>query len=487
MVDIVERLINHKVLALTGSEDIDFTSPTVHFSGNVTISGTGGGESQNLSGLVPYADAISGLDMSGYNITADYFIGNAGSLTGIPSPTDRVPYTGAVSGLDMGAESIQTTGSFVGSLIGNVTGNTTGNLTGNITGNVTGSLVGNVTGSVIGDVTGNLTGDVTGNITGNVTGDVTGDVTGNISGILIQGTSGIFSDISIHDDGIFGLGSPTDLTDAANKAYVDNNYTGSFVGSTGVNIDYAGTVFTFTNTEPGTVGPSGPIGPSGPSGAQGITGDTGSTGDAGPTGDTGSTGAIGPSGPQGIQGISGPTGPQGISGPIGLTGPSGLQGEIGPSGLIGPSGPGATQEFFAPAFAISTTADGYGNALDDNDAMGGAWLNDDGAVWSTFHIPYDFTQIEEANFVVLMNSSNDTWNFDLSIYVAGSGELGNAHNTTDTASTYNITNDIVEYIPFSGLCSNFAARKYVTAKLTNNESSSPSDEGIALGVQIKYS
>jgi len=328
MVDVVERLINHKVLAITGSEDIEFNSPTVHFSGNVTISGTGGGESQNLSGLVPYAGAISGLDMSGHNITADYFIGNAGSLIGIPSPTDRVPYTGAVSGLDMGTKSIQTTGSFVGNIIGNVTGNITGDLTGDVAGNVAGSLVGNVTGSVIGDVTGDVTGNLTGNVSGSVIGNITGDVTGDISGTIIQGTSGIFSDISIHDDGIFGLGSPTNLTDAVNKAYVDNNYTGSFVGSTGVNIDYTGTVFTFTNTEPGTVGPSGPTGPSGPAGV------------------------TGPSGPQGI---SGPTGPQGISGPIGLTGPSGPQGE---QGISGPTGPTTFNAVFSNN-TIDSISDGY--------------------------------------------------------------------------------------------------------------------------------
>lgn len=42
MVDVVERLIKHKVLALTGSEDIEF-STNVHIEGNLTVSGTGAG------------------------------------------------------------------------------------------------------------------------------------------------------------------------------------------------------------------------------------------------------------------------------------------------------------------------------------------------------------------------------------------------------------------------------------------------------------
>lgn len=110
MVDIVQRLINHKVLALTGSEDIDFPT-TVHIGGDLTISGTFPGGDVNLSGLVPY--------------------------------------TGAISDLDMGTHSIVTTGSYVG--------------------------------------------------------------------------SGTFGQLGVGGSMITGIGSPTNLTDAANKAYVDNN------------------------------------------------------------------------------------------------------------------------------------------------------------------------------------------------------------------------------------------------------------------------
>ena len=185
--------------------------------------------------------------------------------------------TGDVTGDVTGNLTGDVTGDVTGNLTGNSTGLHTGDVTGNLTGDVTGNLTGDVTGNLTGDVTGNLTGDVTGNLTGDVTGNLTGDVSGNVTGnarsattiettrqiagqpfngsqnVVIQ--SNDLSDITLtnittnqiltyngshwentnelNGINITGLSTPTEDSDAANKAYVDA-HAGNIIAGNGL-------------------------------------------------------------------------------------------------------------------------------------------------------------------------------------------------------------------------------------------------------------
>jgi len=117
---------------------------------------------------------------------------------------------------------------------------------------------------------------------------------------------------------IKNVATPSQLTDAANKAYVDT--VASLPGPTGA------------------TGSIGPVGPVGPVGATGAVGPQGAAGPQGPAGPTGSQGAQGQMGPTGAQGPAGPTGAPGTIGAKGDTGPAGPQGLQGPTGATGPTG-----------------------------------------------------------------------------------------------------------------------------------------------------
>ena len=126
-----------------------------------------------------------------------------------------------------------------------------------------------MTGDVTGDVTGNVTGDVTGNLTGDVTGDVTGNAgsatilktTREIAGQPFNGSQNVviqsndLSDITLtnittnqiltyngthwentnklNGINITGLSTPTEDSDAANKAYVDA-HAGNIIAGNGL-------------------------------------------------------------------------------------------------------------------------------------------------------------------------------------------------------------------------------------------------------------
>lgn len=114
-VDILNRLENHRVLSASGTYTADFNSDVfvsgTLYAANISSGGVPG--SVDISSLVPYSGAISGLYMRGYPVV--------GSVQGTISGTGVSHITGSIVGTFSGAGistigSIQgTTGSYTGS------------------------------------------------------------------------------------------------------------------------------------------------------------------------------------------------------------------------------------------------------------------------------------------------------------------------------------------------------------------------------------
>lgn len=142
-------------------------------------------------------------------------------------------------------------------------------------------------------------------------------------------------------------------------------------------------------------------------------------------------------------------------------------------------GAALTKEFFVPATIGSAgttiTAEGY---------FPGVYLNAAGeAAYASFHIPHDFSSIVEAVFICIPKVTTVA-NWDIYANYAANGELDTAHTESDTATTYNVTDETLYEVDLSGILTAIAAGDYVGVALAMG-GEGPNVH--IIGVRFKYS
>ena len=177
-------------IGASGTRFKDAFLNTVNTSGNGTIGGT-----FTVSGN----STFSTTNTTGLATLAQVDV-NSGTIDGtVIGGSTPSPVTGTTITANSG-------------FIGNVTGNVSGNVTSTGT-----STFNNLTAS----------GTITGNVSGNVTGDVTSSGASSFNNVTITGTLNM--DLGTVGT-ITGLASPVNVSDAANKGYVDTRFT-DLIGS----------------------------------------------------------------------------------------------------------------------------------------------------------------------------------------------------------------------------------------------------------------
>ena len=145
---------------------------------------------------------------------------------------------------------------------------------------------------------------------------------------------------------------------------------------------------------------------------------------------------------------------------------------------VGLAGGGGTKEFFVPATHGDPTAT-EGRRGDFPTVF--LSTNGDDAL-TAFFVPNDFTSITDAVAVVIPGANAGTANWDISSDYGAVGESFSANNESDTATTYNVTQNILFEIDISGILSALAAGDYVGIRVT--KSGVPNFD--VLGVRFKY-
>ena len=100
----------------------------------------------------------------------------------------------------------------------------------------------------------------------------------------------------------------------------------------------------------------------------------------------------------------------------------------------------------------------------------------------TGFVPDDFNSLIEAVVLIIPGATDTAWDADIFTRAAAVGENRTIHNTFDTASTYNITLDILFEIDVSGLLTFLTAGDYLTVSVENRETTSV----LIIGLRIKY-
>ena len=110
---------------------------------------------------------------------------------------------------------------------------------------------------------------------------------------------------------------------------------------------------------------------------------------------------------------------------------------------------------WSPVSAGSYTpgTDFGGNLTDGDDAYMHLW------------IPSDFTAVSSAVILVRPLATQASANWDISSWFAAVGEAYNTHSLSNTASTYNVTDDQIFEVDVSGILTGLAAGDWLVARL----------------------
>lgn len=111
-------------------------------------------------------------------------------------------------------------------------------------------------------------------------------------------------------------------------------------------------------------------------------------------------------------------------------------------------------------------------------------LNADDEAYVSFKVPDDFASIDSALLVVIVRATQGAADWDISSDYGAVGEAFDIHSESDTATTYNVTNDQKFGIDISGILSSLAAGDYVGIKLIQKDAA---HDVYVLGVHFKYS
>ncbi len=120
-----------------------------------------------------------------------------------------------------------------------------------------------------------------------------------------------------------------------------------------------------------------------------------------------------------------------------------------------------TKEFSVPVTYGTEMAT---NAFRPNAKCNG--VDDLGVVF--FKVPHDFNSIVSAELIVRPAATQAAADWDIYCKYEAEGEAQGIHNENDTATTYNVTNNITFAVDISGVLSNLAADDYVGVQLVQN-------------------
>jgi hypothetical protein len=101
-----------------------------------------------------------------------------------------------------------------------------------------------------------------------------------------------------------------------------------------------------------------------------------------------------------------------------------------------------------------------------------------------FRIPDHFDSLVEAKIVVRPTATQANANWDIESWYGGAGEAYNAHSESDTATTYNVTDDQLYEVDISGILTGLAAGDAGVIKITCK--TDPGHEAQVIGMFIKY-
>ncbi len=152
----------------------------------------------------------------------------------------------------------------------------------------------------------------------------------------------------------------------------------------------------------------------------------------------------------------------------------------GQGNWVAGGGGGATKEFFVPV-----TIAGNGGSMTGLFNRSVAILNGaDERAYIDFFAPADFSSITSAVVVVYPTATQGAADWDTYSDYAAIGEAHNIHSESNTASTYNVTDDQFFEVDISGILSSLAAGDYVGIRL--RQGTVGHDVNI-IGIRFKYS
>lgn len=100
-----------------------------------------------------------------------------------------------------------------------------------------------------------------------------------------------------------------------------------------------------------------------------------------------------------------------------------------------------------------------------------------------FRVPYDFTSITSAEAIIIPDQTNATTNIDINSDYGAIGEAYNNHSESDTASTYNLTQNQIYALDVSGILTGIAAGDYVGIRIT---AGAGGDTHNFIGFRLRY-
>jgi hypothetical protein len=143
------------------------------------------------------------------------------------------------------------------------------------------------------------------------------------------------------------------------------------------------------------------------------------------------------------------------------------------------AGGGVTKEFYVPCTTVSDVGilSYYGSH-----PVAQLTIATDSAFIS-FRIPHDYNSIVVASIVVIPKFTTAGANWDIYSNYAQVGESYQAHNESDAATTYNVTNNQIFEVNIAGILTSLTANDIVGIKITQSNSSHDVN---VLGVRFKY-
>ena len=144
---------------------------------------------------------------------------------------------------------------------------------------------------------------------------------------------------------------------------------------------------------------------------------------------------------------------------------------------------GVTKEFFVPVTAWQSSATAKLMGIKGDFPAAPLRTSTDEA-FIAFFVPADFTTIVNAVIIVSPASTQAAADWDITSDYAAAGEAFNANSESDTASTYNVTNNILFEVDISGILSALAASDYVGVQIDSGNNAHDLD---VIGIRFKYS
>mgnify|MGYP001599690786 CR=1 FL=1 len=136
-----------------------------------------------------------------------------------------------------------------------------------------------------------------------------------------------------------------------------------------------------------------------------------------------------------------------------------------------------TKEFFVPA----THGSGMNSSTTYGPVARCSVSTHYGAIY--FYVPLDFASLTAAVIVVIPKATQALANWDIRSTYGAVGEAYNIHTGSNTAATYNVTNNQLYGVDISGILASIAAGDYVSITLEQGTDTHNVD---IVGVRFKY-